>query len=135
MGVGERVRDHRARRDHGAGRQRAVHAQLVVQRPEVVVLHDDAGPAVRRELRVQDGDDVRVGPTQPDRDLELALEARPGRHPIGFTGEDLHRHRPVQPLLPGPVDHAVAAGGDEHEVPVAGQVEVGALAGRVARLR
>ncbi len=121
--VGERegVGDRRARLDHLRDRQRPVVEQPVVQRAEVVEVHDEAGQAGGGRRGVEHGDDVRMGPAEAHRDGQFPLEpCRCGG--IGHL-DDLDRHVPVEGDLPCPVHDRVAAAGDLDQVGVTGHLD------------
>ena len=135
VGERERVGDVGARGDDLGDGQRTVPAQPVVQRAQVVEVHDEARVTLGGRARVEDGDDVRVLTTQAHRELQLAREPRDGGRVR--LEQHLDGDVPVQGGLPRAVHDAVAAAGDLAQVRVAGQAqvqgEVGDARGRSGR--
>ena len=96
-----------------------------------MLTQNEAGAPARGGGGAEHVDDVRVLVAQGRGDLDLALEAGPGRRVI--DEHDLERHHPLRVELPRPVDHAVAASGHLDEVGEAGHA-IGAGGHRQVRL-
>ncbi len=102
-----------AHEDDGVlGSEPAVADDLAPQRPPFEELHDYVGADVRIDARVVDGDDVRVvEPRDGERLSPEPLRVLTARAEV--AADHLHRGRPVQVQVLGPVDAALRAAAEQ----------------------